>query len=147
MKLLFLDHDGVMCTEKEWGLRFKDDNLLFDPFNKHCVRILNALLKTDNNIEIIISSDWRKYCSLYVMREYYESQGVIKLPIGYTDDLMFNRALEIKKYLELQKNITGWCSIDDLDLSRELKQHFVHITDKKGLQEQDINRIIKSINI
>lgn len=107
-KIIFLDHDGVMCMRREQGTRFTKikrwnlenpdqaviyvnmvDHLpiqiRFDDFNKvDAVRVLNDIL-LDSDADIIISSDWRLHCTLEEMQEFYKHMGIIKVPIGMTE--------------------------------------------------------------
>ena len=109
MKIIFLDHDGVICLSQQWGGRAKKqvewnrlnpDNCVyyeyefnkmdieyrFDDFDEKAIKVLNQILK-DTDAEIIISSDWRLECSLEEMQEFYKKSGIIKSPIGYTPQL------------------------------------------------------------
>ena len=61
MKVIFLDHDGVICLSSEWGSRFKKQNKYrrklsqsieslpvdarFDNFNKKTIKTLNEILQ------------------------------------------------------------------------------------------------------
>jgi len=109
-KIIFLDHDGVMCLYDESGGRFKKwkENpemsgvfkdgrirmnvnqiktipigIRFDSFNQKAVKVLNRILeKTD--AEIVVTSDWRHHTTLEEMQELYKLYGVIKSPIGLT---------------------------------------------------------------
>jgi len=100
MKVLFLDHDGVICLSTEWGGRFKKQKkwggrklsmsnnevpleYRFDNFNKKAVKVLNEILE-ETGAEIVVSSDWVMYATLEEMGQYYESQGIIKKPIAFT---------------------------------------------------------------
>ena len=100
MKVLFLDHDGVICLSTEWGGRFKKQKkwgglklsmtnseipfeYRFDNFNKKADKVLNEILE-QTGAEIVVSSDWKLHCNLEEMGEYYESQGIIKKPIAFT---------------------------------------------------------------
>jgi hypothetical protein len=103
MKIIFLDHDGVICLSTEWGGRFKKQQKAgrklsqsieslpvesrFDNFNKKAVGVLNEILE-ETNAEIVVSSDWKRWASVEEMGEYYESQGIKKKPIGFTKKLM-----------------------------------------------------------
>lgn len=98
MKVIFLDHDGVICLANNWGGRHKKTreyvrkhghtkdypvDLRFDDFDKKSIGVLNSILEI-TDAEIIISSDWRYHATLEEMGEYYTSQGIIKKPYGYT---------------------------------------------------------------
>jgi hypothetical protein len=103
MKVIFLDHDGVICLSTEWGGRFKKQNkwggrklsmttlempveYRFDNFNKKAVKILNEILEK-TGAEIVVSSDWKRWANVEEMGEYYESKGIIKKPIALTPNL------------------------------------------------------------
>ncbi len=102
MKVIFLDHDGVICLSSEFGGRFKKQRQAgrklsqsiqslpvlarFDNFNKKAIGILNEILEV-TNAEIVVSSDWKRWASVEEMGEYYESQGIKKKPIAFTKNL------------------------------------------------------------
>lgn len=145
MKVIFLDHQGVMYVKKHPNPGILDD------FDKDNIDILNAILKIDETIEIVISSDWKYWVSIDEMREFYKQQGIIKLPIAYTEKTKVytmnnyreQRAREIKKYLEeLASSITHWVAIDDIDMSNYL-DNFVLITEvTDGLKQDGIYPLI-----
>ena len=142
MKVIFLDHDGVICLHDNWGTRLKKQKewggrklsmglneipleYRFDNFDKKAVEVLNDILEK-TGAEIVVSSDWK-------MGQYYESQGIIKKPIAFTDSILYDdydnfpwqrnfdleqtRSLEISQYIGQNPHITHWVSIDDLDMS------------------------------
>ena len=96
-KILFLDHDGVICLSSEWGSRNKKQKkwnrrklsmsipleFRFDNFNQKAIKVLNQIL-VETDVEIVISSDWRYHATLEEMGEYFELQGIIKKPIDFT---------------------------------------------------------------
>jgi hypothetical protein len=103
MKVIFLDHDGVICLSTEWGGRHKkqkewggrklsmSNNAIplehrFDNFNQKAVKTLNKILE-ETGAEIVVSSDWKHHATLEEMGEYYEQQGIIKKPIAFTTNL------------------------------------------------------------
>jgi hypothetical protein len=102
MKVIFLDHDGVICLSTEWGGRFKKQReagrklsqsveslsvlARFDNFNKKAIGILNEILE-ETGAEIVVSSDWKRWATVEEMGEYYESQGLKKKPIAFTKNL------------------------------------------------------------
>lgn len=133
MKIMFLDHDGVICLSSEWGSRFKNKQGLdsvFDRFNEKAIKVLNEIIeKTD--CEIVISSDWKYHATLEQMQELYKIRGIKKSPIGYTTNAISSssklwsvdsepnetRSYEIKDYLNNHPEITKWVAVDDLDMS------------------------------
>lgn len=144
MKVIFLDNDGVICLGSNFGSRFKkqkrsvaetvaDDtlsiNYRFDNFDTKAIKILNTIL-SETDAEIIVSSDWRLWATLDELGQYYESQGIIKKPIGFTPSLkesqldlysknMFEelRILEVNEWLK-NNPVESWVAIDDMDLGR-----------------------------
>lgn len=144
MKVIFLDHDGVICLADQWGGRYKkkgfDSNpetpldIRMDNFDRKAVKVLNSIIEK-TGCEIVISSDWKMRGTLDQMREMYITRG-IKPPIDYTPDLKDCtvhgnnfiwskdwdleqiRSIEIKQYLHDHPNITHWVSIDDLDMGK-----------------------------
>ena len=105
MKVIFLDHDGVICLINQWGERYKKRReyiekygkvdsekelpvqYRFDDFDSDAVKTLNDILEK-TGAEIVISSDWRKWATVEEMGDYYTQQGIIKKPIGYTTSII-----------------------------------------------------------
>lgn len=135
MKVIFLDHDGVICLSSEWGGRLSKQvkfrkkltasiqsfpiDIRFDKFNKKAVKVLNEILeKTD--AEIVVSSDWKVFANLKEMGEFYDLQGVIKKPIAFTPPL------ELCTWFDNEKNFS-WDKNFDLELNRviEIRQFLI----------------------
>jgi len=132
MKVIFLDHDGVICLSTEWGGRFKKQTRVkrklsqsvlslpvdarFDNFNKKAIKILNEILK-ETGAEIVVSSDWKRWANVEEMGEYYESKGIIKKPIAFTPDL--------GQCTWHNENVWVWSKDWDLEMCRviEIKQY------------------------
>jgi hypothetical protein len=99
MKVIFLDHDGVICLSNNWGGRGKKQKeygrkmsqsiselpveVRFDNFDKKAIEVLNSILD-ETDAEIVVSSDWKRHATTEELGEYYEQQGIIKKPIGCT---------------------------------------------------------------
>jgi len=129
MKVIFLDNDGVICLESNWGSRHKKQKkwggmklsmrgsdipleYRFDNFDKKAIEILNQIL-TESGAEIVVSSDWRFHATLEELGDYYESQGICKRPISTTGTvkdlfpkewsvLRFRADLELERSMEIQ---------------------------------------------
>ena len=178
MKVIFLDHDGVICLSNNWGNRFKKQKewggrklsmttlempveYRFDDFDEKAVNVLNEILE-ETGAEIVVSSDWKRWATVEEMGEYYESKGIIKKPIAFTDSILYDdyedfpwhrkceleqtRSLEIAQYLGLNTVITHWVAIDDLDMSLKserdkewgLKNFVLTPIDNEGIKQTGI---------
>ena len=151
MRILFLDHDSVLCLDKQWGTRFKKPNKYdADLFDKGCVQVVNEILIELPDTEIVISSDWRYHMSLGLMREMYLWQGIIKQPIGYTPNIPMSsmelesgRAKEITQWLNVHNITEPWCAVDDLNMSEWLGTRFVICSkDSEGIRQLGIKKRI-----
>ena len=135
MKIIFLDHDGVICLDNNWGSRRKKQDkwggrklsmslreipleYRFDNFDKKAIDVLNEILET-TGAEIVVSSDWKAWASIEQMGEYYEMQGIIKKPIAYTKNLGQCSFQDTKSFI--------WSSTYDLEQSRyvEITQYLM----------------------
>lgn len=152
MKVIFLDHDGVICLSTEWGGRFKkqkkwgglklsmsNDEIpmeyRFDNFNKKAIEILNEILEV-TGAEIVVSSDWKRWANVEEMGEYYESQGIIKKPIAFTPNLS-----ECNNYDDTFPWIRQW----DLEQTRslEIKQYLLNhpeVTDWVAIDDLNMGK-------
>ena len=103
MKVIFLDHDGVICLQEQWGGRSKKRKKYieehgvatemempveyrFDNFDRKAIKVLNSILEK-TGAEIVVSSDWKRWATVEEMGDYYEKQGIIKKPIDFTKNL------------------------------------------------------------
>ena len=178
--ILFLDHDSVICLSNNWGGRkkkwskyrsanpdsspnIKEAPVLvrFDDFDKKAVKILNEIIE-ETGCEIVVSSDWKRWATVEEMGEYYESKGIIKKPIAFTDSILYDdyddfpwhnkseleqtRSLEIAQYIGQNPVITHWVAIDDLNMSLTdvdgktwgLKNFVLTPEDKEGIKQTGI---------
>ena len=105
MKVIFLDHDGVICLSNNWGGRtkkwakYRSENpdsskdkkdapvsFRFDDFDTKSVKVLNKILD-ETGAEIVVSSDWKLHATLEELGEYYELHGISKKPISLTPNI------------------------------------------------------------
>ena len=141
MKVIFTDHFGVLCLANKHGIESKWDELprinemrvhnRFDNFDEGAVKVFNSIL--ENDVEVVVSSDWKRWSSINDMGEFYLSQGIIKKPLSSTpnfnelekpDDFKLDnkfivqqqRSFEIKYWLKEHSEVDSWVAIDDLYL-------------------------------
>ena len=92
---------------------------VFSDFDSDAVSILNSLLDFVD-FEIVVSSDWKRETTLSGMCEFYQQQGIKKMPMAYTDWLPGaptyheQRAGEINTWRAQHPEITHWAAVDDL---------------------------------
>ena len=150
MKILFLDIDGVLALPKNYAtqrnkLHAKDRHAkgLGVPYmwDEKCVIALNRFIRM-NDLEIVLSSDWRMHFTMDEIDMIFKINGVAKSPIGFTvlggkmsASLEYNRVAEIEEWVEINR-VAMWCAVDDMDLSK-LGTRFVQTDERMGFAEKD----------
>ena len=172
--VIFLDFDGVMCLLDDFDSRSKKklkylkqfpyteettmpSHVKMDNFNKGAIDVLNSILE-ETDTEIVVSSDWKLYCSLDELKEMFAKYGVIKAPIDTTpnyplahnkqyykkEELSQYRAIEIKNWLNTHPDVTHWVAVDDLDLSNSLENFVLTARIREGIKQCGIKeKIVK----
>jgi uncharacterized protein YqcC (DUF446 family) len=124
-----------------------------DSFHPKCIQLLNQILKQDDHLDIVISSDWKYWVSLPEMQDFYRQQGIVKIPIAYTpytpkytwEHYPEQRSHEILTYIQ-DHNITEWVAVDDMNMSRYLS-NFIHIDNPRiGIKHDNISQIIQILS-
>lgn len=157
MKVIFLDHDGVICLSNCWGSRFKtnDETIdsAFDRFDRKALKVLNEILD-ETDAEIVVSSDWRLHATLEQLQELYKVRGIHKVPISTTGDpdaifkdLERGRIQEIKDWLADHPEVTQWVAVDDLEMFD--LDNFVHTPRmSEGIKQSGVKeKIIKFLMV
>ena len=91
----------------------------FSDFDPGAVNALNQILD-QTGAEIVVSSDWKLKTSIEGMCEFYQTQGIKKMPVDYTAWLPGastyheQRAGEINAWLAQHPETTQWAAVDDL---------------------------------
>ena len=173
MKVIFVDHDGVICLPREWGSRFRKikrweleggegeppAHIRLDDLNKFAVNILNGII-IETGAELVCSSDWRLYATLDEMKDLYIQGGLIKGPIDFTPVLQTTtkhnniRVDEINLWLSKHPEVTHWVAVDDMDLGERVGSisgnsnggltNFVKCREREGLKQCNISsKILK----
>ena len=126
---------------------------VFSDFDSDAVSILNSLLDFVD-FEIVVSSDWKRETTLSGMCEFYQQQGIKKMPMAYTDWLPGaptyheQRAGEINTWRAQHPEITHWAAVDDLYMATWLTNFVwtqdVHLGIKDlAVQEQILTHLNK----
>lgn len=128
-KVIFLDIDGVLATDKEYSTKRTSKKFLKEfnvyPYNEKCVDVLNEIL-TETDAEIILSSDWSKYYTMEQMDLIFKHNGIIKSPYDFVEQLALyfstptsvNRGYSINQYIIKHKDeFNNYVIIDDLSIT------------------------------
>lgn len=150
MKYLFLDIDGVLNHNKWYeSERLKELSPTFirweqECFDPECVQRVNRILK-ETDARLVVSSSWR------LDLELPHIFAAVGLPIDFdtthTGDCYDTRGEEIEGFLEENPCENYVILDDDTDFTeKQLKNHFVHCSNKEGLTEEKTNQAIKILN-
>lgn len=163
MKVLFLDIDGVLNSERyyhsdEWkniSSKINNGEQKYSPhflIDKKSIEVLNNLIKSMPDLSIIISSTWKRYGRYEQTKEYliqngfrFESQIIDCTP--ELNSLKYCRGDEIQLWLNKHLDVSNYCIIDDDNdmLSTQL-ENFVQINSEVGLTEEDCEEIKRILN-
>ncbi len=121
MKVIFLDIDGVLCTQEEIYYKKKDkkytavmqciDGRWLLNFNTEAVRCLNHI--TDKtNAKLVISSCWRNR-GIEILRKHFSQQGVTGELFDVTGKHQESRGEEIETWLKNHRDCEKFIILDD----------------------------------
>lgn len=144
LKIIFLDFDGVITTEKS--------GYSIDPEK---VDLLHQIIN-ETGAKIVISSSWRTN-DLESTKEQFKDTSFVNDIIGITrrlyiplgnDKWMVVRGVEIKEWLDnCDEDIKSYVILDDeTDLLLEQKDNFVKTDTYLGLSEENVKQAIKILN-
>lgn len=166
MKIIFLDIDGVLATDKEF-MRNKEkfwkkhpamaELKVPYPWNEEAVKVFNEILD-ETGAEIVLTSDWRLHWNLDELKGIFTWNGVKKHPIAVTGELFIGsgnlemaRSGEIDEYI-LEHNIENYVVIDDLNIGKYMKitkddDKFFITKSGQGIKQTGLkDKIIKKLN-
>lgn len=154
-KVIFLDIDGVLQPlnaknrfrnnldklREDLAKKYNKDNYLkydmydlgaiYYDWNKEAVSCLKKLLE-ETSAELVISSSWREYNPIEILKDYFKIHDLDKYMTEYVP---FNsninthrhyRANLIQEYLEQNKDIEHFLVLDDINLSDAFPNNYVH---------------------
>jgi hypothetical protein len=167
MKVIFLDIDGVLATNMEYGKPRRKFWDKYDtaktlripyPFNPDCVKIFNRII-LETDATIVLSSDWRTFWDLNELDQIFKFNGVIRSPeymtmnrkrkmsSSHADD----RHWQIMEWVEEHRPYK-WLVLDDLDMTYMFEQDglsdcFLRTRDQEGLKQVKlVDKIVNFLN-
>ena len=158
MKVIFLDIDGVLNSEKFWedqtqSFRYtaalkqgktKDQVRVIANIDPDTVAWVNYIVAM-TNAEIVISSTWRSDWNIPYLLRY---AGIVKPIYGITPfSKDRHRGTEIKEWLDDHPEVTHYVIIDDdSDMLNEQLNNFVQTGWEEGLNEECADKAVEILN-
>jgi hypothetical protein len=143
MKIIFLDMDGVLCTQRAHiaqGLQHMPNHHPFmDALDREAVGMLNAFT-AQFYTKYVLSSTWRKQHTQTEMEQHLRKYG---WKGEFHDDWKTDedgpvRGWEIERWLGNHRDVTNYIILDDnSDMLDSQKFHFVQTDEWNGLTAQN----------
>lgn len=152
MKIIFLDIDGVLNTEKH--IRYllhndlpTQDNDWCDFFDPKCIVKLKKIID-QTGAKIVISSTWR-FMGLDKLRKKFEERGILGEIIDRTSlsRFMRERGYEIQTWLDNHDDVESYAILDDdVDMLPSQLKNLVVTSWKNGISNKNVKDAIKILN-
>lgn len=172
LKIVFLDIDGVICTDAsilkpkipyppDFHIPFRYG---WDQFSASCVSRLNKITEA-TGAKLVISSTWRLAChtdeEFKYLIDYLHSQGIKANIIDKTPshleysglwgsgmERIKGRGKEIQEWLDTWKGekVESFVILDDDNDMEHLSDFLVLTSESRGLQDDDVEQAIKILN-
>lgn len=154
MKVIFLDIDGVLNSERsffarshlaekyveEYGYQIASSLATVDPI---ACDLINRLCK-ETDAKIVLSSTHRKYFEesskkLDEIKEYLQKLGINSIYVtGFTESLRTFRGIEILQWLENNPMASEYIIIDDSDdMLANQKKFLIHVDAEVGFSTKN----------
>lgn len=153
-KILFLDFDGVMVTDRYQLQLMSSDSPLRDghgaKFDPICVENLRQIIDA-TDAEIVVTSTWKTNLGLDGMQHMWKARNLPGKVIGVTPDIdPIHRGNEIESWLDTETGTVRYTIIDDCPIldfyNEEQLPFFFKVDERTGLNEETARRVIGYLN-
>lgn len=149
-KILFLDIDGVLNSLKYKALGEFGDRTRKKTYgiSQEHLYFLNKIIDEVENLEIVLSSSWRKFYTLEEMNKILIDEGFKGYLIDKTPETIHHRGHEIDLWLtnnvgeNYEKLVKFVILDDDKDMGKLLK-YLVKTSWREGLTELECSKVIE----
>lgn len=151
MKILFLDFDGVMVTDRYRDEQIDSGGVLRDSygavFDPVCVENLRRIID-NTDAEIVVTSTWKMEMGLDGIQQMWNARQLPGKVIGVTPDIdPIHRGDEIQAWLDANPGAVRYAIIDDtpfLDFfNEEQLPHLFKVDERAGLDEKTVTKVIE----
>ena len=151
MKILFLDFDGVMVTDRYQAQLTATNSPLRDEygaqFDPVCVKNLRHIIDA-TDAGIVVTSTWKMDMGLDGIQKMWDARQIPGKVIGVTPDIdPIHRGDEIQAWLDANQGAVRYVIIDDtpfLDFFREEQlPHLFKVDERTGLDEKTVTKVIE----
>lgn len=152
-KVLFLDFDGVMVTDRrqeelmDANSPLRDDyGVKFDPA---CVENLRQIIDS-TNAGIVVTSTWKMTMGLDGIRQMWNARHLPGKVIGVTPDIdPIHRGDEIQAWLDANPGIVRYAIIDDCPFQEFFREeqlsHLFKVDERIGLDGYTTRKVIEHL--
>lgn len=147
MNIIFLDIYGVLNAISKQDKEKRPYNRSDYPLNEDCMNNLVKLVELSNSYIVILSShkyvETGKLILLNELRKYNLNNRII----GYTDPVYKSKEMAVFAYLNGLNEKANYLIIDDDNVFKVLKNHFVNINCELGLTESDVLKCLEKLQL
>ena len=155
MKIIFLDFDGVMVTDRYQAQLTDSNSPLRDDygakFDPVCVENLRRIIDS-TDADIVVISTWKMEMGLDDIQKMWDARQLPGKVIGVTPDIdPVHRGNEIAAWLNAYGEECQYAIIDDcpiLDFFREEQlPHLFKVDERTGLDEKTVTKVIELLKL
>ncbi|MBO5616660.1 MAG: hypothetical protein J5932_11180 [Prevotella sp.] len=155
MKIIFLDFDGVMVTDRYQAQLTDSNSPLRDDygakFDPVCVENLRRIIDS-TDADIVVISTWKMEMGLDDIQKMWDARQLPGKVIGVTPDIdPVHRGNEIAAWLNAYGEECQYAIFDDcpiLDFFREEQlPHLFKVDERTGLDEKTVTKVIELLKL
>ena len=151
MKILFLDFDGVMVTDRYQAQLTATNSPLRDDygakFDPVCVKNLRHIIDA-TDAGIVVTSTWKMDMGLDGIQQMWDARQLPDKVIGVTPDIdSIHRGDEIQAWLDANQGAVRYAIIDDCPILNFFREeqlpHLFKVDERTGLDEKTVTKVIE----
>ena len=151
MKIIFLDFDGVMVTDRYQAQLTDSNSPLRDDygakFDPVCVKNLRHIIDA-TDAGIVVTSTWKMDMGLEGILQMWGARNLPGKVIGVTPDIdPIHRGDEVQAWLDANPGAVRYAIIDDCPFQEFFREeqlpHLFKVDERTGLDEKTVTKVIE----